>query len=167
MKLRTLLAAIILAAFSASAIAEENEDGAKKEKPFPVYEGEIAADRVNIRSGPGTNHARLLKVNKGYQVTVTGRRDDWLRIQVPNECFLWIWRDYVSLDTETNIGKVTADKVNVRVEPKLGAEVVGQVDEGACVVVTGDEGGWYEIRPPSTAAAWVHSDLVQRVEPEK
>jgi len=167
MKPGTHLAVMILAALCLTAPAEENEDPAAKEKPFDVYEGEVTGKRVNIRSGAGTNYTRLLKVNKGYLVTVTGRHDDWLRIRMPDECFLWIWQDYVSLDTETNVGEVTADNVNVRAEPKLGADVVGQVDKGMCVAVTGDEEDWYEIRPPSTTAAWVHSDLVQRVEPEK
>jgi len=166
MRFRRLLAIVMMPALFAWAAAEEKEND-EQQKPSADYEAEITGKRVNIRSGPGKNFSRILKVNAGYRVVVTGRHDKWLRIRMPAECLLWIWKEYVELDDETNTGTVTADNVNVRVEPKLGADVVGQVDEDARLVVTGDDGDWYEIEPPATTAAWVHSDYVKRVEPEK
>lgn len=159
------LTIVVIIALSVWAGAEEEDKN--KEEPFAAYEGEITGKRVNVRSGPGKNFTRVLKVNKGYKVLVTGRHGEWLRIRVPDECLLWIWKDYVKLDEETNTGTVTDDNVNVRIAPKLGADVVGQVDEGSQVAVTGGEGDWYEIKPPPTTSAWVHSDYVKRVEAEE
>ena len=166
-KFRTWIAFLVMMSLSAWAAAAAKQNNEKDEGPPPAHEAEITGKRVNIRTGPGKNFTRILKVSEGYRVVVTGRRDEWLRIRMPAECLLWIWKDYVKLDDEMNTGTVTADNVNVRIEPKLGADVVGQVDEDARVVVTCDDGDWYEIEPPATISAWVHSDYVKRIEPEK
>jgi len=162
-------ATVLLAAFVVMlpAFADDSDNAKEQEKTYQPWVGEITGKRVNIRSGPGTNFTRIARANSGYRVLVIGRNQQWLKIKIPPECLMWIWKSYVDLDPETNIGRVTADNVNVRVAPKLGADVVGQVDEGAQVEVTGGEGDWYEIKPPSTTAAWVHSDYVKAVEPEE
>lgn len=161
MKFPTIFAVVAAVALFAGAVAEEKKDE-KQEKPFPAYEAVVTARRVNIRSGPSTNYTRLMRANPGYRVLVTGEHNDWLRIGMPAECLLWVSKDYVKLDVQTKIGEVTAENVNVRVAPKLGADVVGQVNEGMFLVVTSSEGEWYEVRPPSTTSAWVHRDFVER-----
>ena len=139
-------------------------DAAAEEKPaFEPYEGEIIASRVNIRSGPSTNYRSLLRAKKGFGVIVTGQEGDWLRIAVPLECLLWIHKDYVKVSEDGKSGRVTGDRVNVRIAPEAEADIVGQVVEGDELEVTGAEGDWLEIAAPPTASAWVHKDYVKRV----
>lgn len=44
-----------------------------------------------------------------------------------------------------NIGRVTADSLNVRVEAKDGADVIGKVSGGEEIEILGQDGDWYEI----------------------
>ena len=163
MKFRKTAILLAAAALLMPAFGGENEGAKEQEKPFQPYVGEITAKRVYVRSGRGTNFTPIARANTGYRVLVVGQAQEWLKIRMPPECLLWIWKSYVDLDPETKIGKVNADSVNVRVAPELGADVVGQVAEGMQVEVTGGEGDWYEIKPPATTAAWVHSDYVRKV----
>lgn len=62
--------------------------------------GEVTGDRVNVRSGPGTKSPIVAKLTKGQKVRVLGRRDNWLRIQLPtpentpggDQNLAWIYR---------------------------------------------------------------------------
>lgn len=150
----------------AYATGEERNKQPEKET-FAAYEAEITGDRVNIRSGPGIAFTRLMRAGKGYCVTVIEQHGDWLRIAMPAECLLWIHGDYVRQQSDSNMGIVTGSRVNVRVGPEPRADVVGQVTRGMAVVITARIGKWYEIRPPSTTSACVHSDFVKRLEPDK
>lgn len=50
-----------------------------------------AAKRSNLRSGPGTDHAKVGLLEIGDEVQVTGEIGDWLRIQAPGggDAFVW------------------------------------------------------------------------------
>ena len=50
-----------------------------------------AAKRSNIRSGPGTDHAKVGLLEIGDEVQVTGEFGDWLRIEAPGggDAFVW------------------------------------------------------------------------------
>ena len=50
-----------------------------------------AAKRSNIRSGPGTDHAKVGLLEVGDEVQVTGEISDWLRIAAPGggEAFVY------------------------------------------------------------------------------
>ena len=50
-----------------------------------------AAKRSNMRSGPGTDHAKVGLLEIGDEVQVTGEIGDWLRIEAPGggDAFVW------------------------------------------------------------------------------
>jgi len=151
----------------AKADEEAKPDDGKKADEFPAYEGEITAKRVNIRSGPGTNYRSLMRAKQGFGVLVVGEAGDWLKIAVPTECLLWIHKNYVKVSDDGESGTVSADHVNVRMAPEPEADIVGQVNTGAELEVTGGEGEWLEIAAPPTTFAYVHKDYVKRVEPKQ
>ena len=57
----------------------------------PAHVTMWAAKRSNIRSGPGTDHAKAGLLEVGDEVQVTGEIGDWLRIAAPGggEAFVW------------------------------------------------------------------------------
>lgn len=44
---------------------------------------EVTKDKVNLRSGPGTEHSAVMHVQKGTRLTVEDREGDWYRIFTP------------------------------------------------------------------------------------
>jgi len=146
---------------------EAKPDDAKKADEFQPYEGEITAKRVNIRSGPSTNYRSLMRAKQGFGVLVVGDAGEWLKIAVPTECLLWIHKNFVKVSDNGESGTVSADHVNVRMAPEAEADIVGQVNTGTELEVTGGEGEWLEIAAPPTTCAYVHKEYVKRVEPKQ
>ena len=138
---------------------------ARDAKPeLEPYEAEITGARVNIRSGPSTNYRSLLRAKKGFGVLAFGLEGEWIKIAVPNECLLWIKKNYVKVYESGGRGMVTGEKVSVRMLPEAEADIVGQVTAGTELEITGGEGEWLEIAPPPTTFAYVHKDYLKRVE---
>ena len=99
-------------------------------------------------------------------VLVLGEEGEWLKSAVPNECWLWINKNYVKVYEGGGRGMVTGEKVNVRMLPEAEADIVGQVTAGTELEITGGEADWLEIAPPPTTYAYVHKDYLKRVESE-
>ena len=49
-----------------------------------LQQGQIVANRVNIRSGAGTQHTPLTQLEQGETVYVLGAMDDWSQVYFEN-----------------------------------------------------------------------------------
>ncbi|MBX3012035.1 MAG: SH3 domain-containing protein [Caldilineaceae bacterium] len=58
----------------------------------------ITADRLNVRSGPGTQHATIAKLTRGAQVNVTDQTasGDWFQVTLPDGTNGWIAAAYAT-----------------------------------------------------------------------
>lgn len=66
----------------------------------------ITGNNVNIRSGPGTQYRRLVKLNRGDGVRAAYREGNWVKIEArvygytPNETFEsldgWVYNQYIN-----------------------------------------------------------------------
>ncbi len=57
--------------------------------------------------------------------------------------------------------RTLADKVNLRVRPESGTEVVAQVGEGQTLMAVRVEGDWLGVLAPTNAGVWVKSQFVK------
>ncbi len=128
---------------------------------FP-YMAEITGDRVNVRSGPGTNFYDCGKLNKGDKVKVIGRQFSWARVVPPAGSFSWISIQYVSIDPDNaTVGSVTGDRIRVYagsdfVKTLYSKTLQGKLDKGDKVKLLGEQlDDYYKIAPPSFAYLWV------------
>ncbi|WP_084413159.1 N-acetylmuramoyl-L-alanine amidase [Desulfovirgula thermocuniculi] len=64
----------------------------------------VQGDRVNVRSGPGTNYTVLAQVNKGERLAVLGKVPDWYQVKLPGGEVGWIVAWYVAPWEETSRG---------------------------------------------------------------
>jgi len=82
-----------------------------------------------------------------------------------------LFGDAVSLEEEKVIttsqkpfhpftGKITRDKVRMRLQPCLDSSVVREVDSGDMVVVTGEEDAFYAIQAPSDLKGYVYRTFI-------
>lgn len=56
---------------------------------------EVIAKKVNLRSGPGNEHAPLMQVQAGTQLTVESKEGDWYRVLTPTGSRAYIRTDVV------------------------------------------------------------------------
>src|SRR5262245_34096493 len=57
--------------------------------------GVINANSVFVRSGASDNDYPVMKLDKGAQITVVGKRFDWLKIVPPEGSFCYVSKAYV------------------------------------------------------------------------
>jgi len=55
-----------------------------------VSDSRVAADRLNVRSGPGVAYGRLTRIPKGTEIEILEEKDGWIRIPVPEGTRLWV-----------------------------------------------------------------------------
>lgn len=139
----------ILLSFSVAANGQEN-------KPFI---GEITADRVNVRAGPDLNFEIIYSFDKGQKIEVKEQRFGWYRVVLPQECILYINKEFVSREKNNYI--VKADGVNVRSGAGFEFNVVGQLSKGSKVEVIREEDKWYGIKATPDCSGWVNSKYLR------
>ncbi len=68
-----------------------------------VREGAVAALSVRVRSGPGIGYRPVGTLSKGTHVSVLETRGDWLRIEPPSACTVWVSSKYMSSSTAPSV----------------------------------------------------------------
>ena len=130
--------------------------------PFQFI-GQIHAENVFLRSGPGENHYATMRLNKGVEVTVMGMKFDWLKVLPPEGSYSLIAKQFVRLDAGAKTGTVTADSVRVRAAgsaSNLKTMVQCQLSQGDQVTILGEEDAYYQIKPPADAYLFVNEKFV-------
>lgn len=125
---------------------------------------------VNVRSGPGTSYGVLGVLNPSQTVTSTTTQGGWHKITAANGLTGWVYQTYLkavagssdagsgssdsgstgsgsSGATTPAAGTATAiSAVNIRSGPTTSSTVVGVLNKGASIPVTGTKsGGWTEV----------------------
>lgn len=137
----------------------------------------VKGKAVNLRSGPGTNYAKVGVVFQGTRLTVLGRSGSWYRVKLANGKAAWIAAWLVSplsqaqgeqdrLPQTGSLGKafVKGDVVNLRSGPGTNYPVLRRLFRGEQLDLLETRGDWYRVRLASGQTGWVAGWLVQRVQ---
>ena len=95
-------------------------------------------------------------------ITVHSQIQDWLRIFPPvGVVRLWVYGKF--LEQKDGQLQVRADDVRVRTHPNTdsASAIVGFLNRGDIVVMTGESGEWKAIELPETISAWIPADHIQ------
>lgn len=123
------------------------------------YLAEVTADGVNIRSGQSASFERLGRLKKGAVVVVTEKNNEWLKIKLPVDAVSYVKVDLIK-DMGSSIGKVLADRVNIRAGAGVNFSSLGQLKKGEWVRLLGKENEWYKIEPLDRSFGWVMAEYV-------
>ena len=96
-----------------------------------IASGTVKANDVNVRSKPDYSSEVLQKLDKGAKVSIFERTAEWYRIQIGEDRYGWISRDFVTAKTDTVSRGITTE-VKPPVEPDA------KPDEGDVAVTDGD-----------------------------
>lgn len=143
--------------------------------------GYVTVPRLNVRSGPSTQHSVLTAVPYGETVYLIGRSTpgNWLQVRLPSGQRGWVMTQYVSASPEEisglpvtdthNIpptdptGYVLSPRLNVRQGPGFDRPVIGQLWQGEQVLLTGrnNNSTWVQVRLPSYTTGWVSAQYIR------
>lgn len=112
----------------------------------------ISASRVNVRSGPGTNHPRLGALVRNERVEILERSGSWLRVRTNlltgfiDSRFTVANSQPTNTTAQTRTGVVTASALNIRSGANISNKVLGRLQNGIQVNIIETANGWHKIR---------------------
>lgn len=131
----------------------------------------VNVDKVNLRSGPGTQTAMVGQAYKGNKLPVLAKNGDWYKVQAGGKT-AWVagWLVGVqgtpsttTANTATSAGSkvavVTAATLNVRSGPGTNNTIVGNLKKGDRLTVLAQSGDWVKVQSGSVTG-WVANWLV-------
>ena len=118
--------------------------------------GYVDATALNVRSGPGRQYQSLGLIGNGYKVNIQSERYGWGKIDLG-----WICLDYVNFGNPSQnnkdfVGRVIADRLNIRQGAGTGYTRVGQYTYGTMVNILEVQGNWGR-----TSDGWICMDYIR------
>jgi SH3-like domain-containing protein len=117
----------------------------------------VSAPVANIRSGPGTDHNVLWKVEQYFPIFVIEKSGEWYRFEDFEGDKGWVHQSLV--------GKIPAvitkkDTSNIRSGPGTTHQVLFSVEKGIPFKVLKRENNWIQIEHADGDKGWIHKSLV-------
>ena len=142
---------IALAALSIGTLFSQE----KAAQPQEVVE--VSVQKLNMRTGNGTNYRVIKTLTKGTQLIVVNDKKGWLEVRLPADTKCWITKQYVeATNMEKTLGVIKVGRINVRSRPGTGENVIGHITEGQAVTIKSAKGNWYQIAPTENMTGWVN-----------
>ena len=117
----------------------------------------VSAPVANIRSGPGTSHNVLWKVEKYFPLRVIEKSGDWYHFEDFEGDKGWVHQSLVS-----KISAVVTknDACNIRSGPGTDNKIIFTVEKGIPFKVLKREGSWIHIEHADGDKGWIHKSLI-------
>lgn len=112
---------------------------------------------ANIRSGPGTKHNVLWKVEKYFPLRIIEKSGEWYHFEDFEGDKGWVHKSLVS--------KISAvitknDACNIRSGPGTSNKIIFTVEKGIPFKVLKRKGSWIQIQHADGDKGWIHKSLV-------
>ena len=117
----------------------------------------ISAPVANIRSGPGTDHEVIWKVQKYFPILVIEKSGEWYHFEDFEGDRGWVHKSLV--------GKISTvitnnDACNIRSGPGTNNPVILTVGKGIPWKILDHKGSWIQIEHADGDKGWIHKSLV-------
>ncbi|MFH0887967.1 MAG: SH3 domain-containing protein, partial [Planctomycetota bacterium] len=118
---------------------------------------EVTVQKLNLRTGAGTNYATIQILSKGEKLVVVNDAKGWLEVRLPEDTHCWVTKKYIEItNKDKNEGVVKAGRINIRSKPESGENIIGHITEGQTVKIKLEKGEWYQIAPVGTLTGWIN-----------
>lgn len=117
----------------------------------------VSSKIANIRSGPGTRHEILWKVERYYPIRVVKKSGSWINFRDFEGDEGWI---HTSLVDENPTVITIKDTCNVRTGPGTDHDVIFTVEKGIPFLILDRQKSWIQIQHADGDRGWIHKSLV-------
>lgn len=119
----------------------------------------ISIDRpeVNMRSGPGTRHATLWTLSRGYPLAVVGQQGQWYKVRDFENDEGWVYRPLTAKKPHV---VVKSRIVNLRSGPGTRHALLGKAQYGEVLRTLGHRADWVRVRTTEGKTGWIARRLV-------
>jgi N-acetylmuramoyl-L-alanine amidase len=136
--------------------------------------GKVTENGLRMRQGAGTDHPVIDTLSMGEQVKITDSSGSWYEISVGSRSG-WVHKDYIATGNESSrdsqdlsqvsnedwTGISTVNSLNIRGSASLNGSIVGKLNKGSKVSVSGSAPGWYRIKF-GASEGWVSSQYIEK-----
>jgi len=140
---------------------------------FAEFIGKVNANNINVRVDATTGAPIACTLARGQLIEVVRESYDWYKIRLPKTAPSYIKKSLVQcIDRDVSAsepfkclnGKVTAEKVNVRLGPSEDSWILGKADKSTIVNILGEKNSWYKIEPVHQSFGWIHKKFVDKAQ---
>ena len=117
----------------------------------------VAADKVNVRLGPGTEYPVLGALGRDVHAVVCGKVGRWYRVFLPRSFHVYV--DARDLDVQGKVG-VCKRKTTARLQPGRSQLSVGTIGKGTEVRLIRQYGVWWAVEPPLSLTGFMAEDYL-------
>lgn len=118
----------------------------------------VKGAKVNMRSGPGKNHAILWELGRGYPLLIFGQEGNWLKVKDFEGDTGWIYKTLISDKPHLIVKK---KRINLRSGPGTKYKIVGQANYGVVLATLGQPTkGWVKVKHDNGLSGWTKRDLL-------
>ena len=128
-----------------------------------VYPAElITTNRVNLRSGPGTQYATLGLVESQMRLPILDESDNWLKVRLDTGMIGWLHSDFADLLPVAETWKVLKTVASAKIHLESGKDfpVIASIEKHSGLIKLADSGDWIQVWYDSAAAGWVNRMMV-------
>ncbi|WP_241236202.1 SH3 domain-containing protein [Brevibacillus marinus] len=123
---------------------------------------QVMVDKLNVRSGPGLDHAVISSVTAEMKLPVLAEQENWFQVQLPDGQTGWVAGSFVQpLAGGASQIESSVTNLNVRSGPGQSHAVVSQINPGQAYPVVAQNGQWFQIQLPDGQTGWVAGWLVK------
>ena len=120
-----------------------------------IRNGFFTNQECNVRSGPGTSHARITRLDAGQFVSRISSKGDWLQFKLPAGGTGWIRKDLVArTDQIYEVSKFAS----VRSGNSESQRVVTSLSDKNRVYQINSKGNWMQVRIHPSGIGWIKKD---------
>ncbi|MGD9045671.1 MAG: SH3 domain-containing protein [Desulfobacterales bacterium] len=117
----------------------------------------VSSPVANIRSGPGTSHNVIWKVEQYFPILVIEKSGEWYRFEDFEGDKGWVHRSLVS---KIPAVITRSDSSNIRSGPGTSHQVLFTVEKGIPFKVLKRQKSWIQIEHADGDKGWIHKSLV-------
>jgi SH3-like domain-containing protein len=117
----------------------------------------VSAPVANIRSGPGTNHNVLWKVEKYFPIRIIEKSGEWYHFEDFEGDKGWVHK---SLVRKISAVITNNDACNIRSGPGTSNKIIFTVEKGIPFKVLKRKGSWIQIEHADGDKGWIHKSLI-------
>jgi uncharacterized protein YgiM (DUF1202 family) len=128
-----------------------------------LLQGEINSDNINIRTDSTVSSEIICVVNKRERLDVLSELYGWYKVRLPSSAPAFIKKDFILL-AENKTGKVTGNKVNIRLRPDIKSPILGKLNSGDTVNILEANGDWLKIAPVINCFGWINKSFITKLE---
>lgn len=123
-----------------------------------AFTGATVREKVRLRLQPDLNAKVIKDLGRGDLLVIIGEESSFYRVKPDPDQKAYVYTKYI------NDGKISGERVNIRLQPDLESPILVQLATGDKVVVTAPpSGSWQEIAMPESVVFFVAKEYVERV----